>query len=783
MVDSPLSVEVALENNQAESQHLALQIQQLQEKLKRNQEIRKLQEQLQQLQAPQPTTTATRQSRRQQSGRSDSGRQVRISSKKPTLSRDESTLTFQQQRLGDPTTRKQLKQESLPLQPTQEYQAVEEPPPLELPEESLLSAIKKITPGLLEHQAQNTNLTPFEKTKQLWSSAASFTNHQVKTTKKIYRTEPRAESEPATVYELFEQTPGPEESVFWCFSDDSCNLVLQFNWAELEPVLKRETPTWPQNVLDKVKDSEVKELKTYFQRETIDEDVATVLRLYPQSKDAVVSSPDVFTRLMQRIIPSVVEKFQPDSYSNWITSGVKWMAQKTIHATSWVLRNPLWATLLNIVSKVVRLAVCLYFAKITQEEFEKLVKYLFASLSSSNPLFVVAATVVSCLWDVIINFFTGNLAGIGKAISDCVVNVVEKVANLGGVVKMFSNLVVGLLQYVADLVQNIPLVGPLVSGGVKIAQVLLMCSGSPWDCLKSFVSKDAVEKLSVDLVVAKHMGLQLGMFGLLLVMSVFGTALDGIIVTFVPLLRPVLDWLHTKGLGFFQLATYATKLLTQGVSSIFTVLVTTLAEIRGWVEVLWGCGFKRFIQAIRKIFGLVSPSAGSLADVPEDETEISCCMGNIVAELRMAVNATSFLKAGVVNAVSTVKDGVVKAASGVWNWLPCDQRHKVLLFSVPVATVRYKRKRVNFYAFVWKPEAPYSCDQQVHVAPLAQKFKKQFPSAVRYHPQGHGLLINIQRCPRVVQRAFSYLSCPVITLDGTCPLELKELTGHSTLFG
>lgn len=644
----------------------------------------------------------------------------------------------------------------------------------------MLADIVNLLPELTAQRDEYKTLNPYERAKFVWGATTNFVKYKTHNERVILRAAPKPDRETRKTFKLFQENPKPKTSVYWCLlNDEECEIVLHLNWSELEPTLGSEKPTWPQSVLGKV--PEFPELQPFFTSEEIPPDVAQVLRWYPHSREDVVTKPDVFTRwLQQTALPKAFQKFPPstaDSKSNWLVSGVKWLTSNVGKVAVWMLRNPLWAALLNLCSKVARLALCLYFAKITPEELEKLFGYVLASVGGSNPLFVVAIAAVSCLGNLALNVFTGNLSALPFTVAECVAGLAAKVANLGGVVKMFTNLLISVLQYVADFVKDIRFVGPVVQGGVQLVQLLLTCSSSPWDCLKSFVSTDAAQKLTVDLVVSKHMGLQLGTFGLLLTLEFFGTAVEAVLKTYIPPLRPIMQWLEDKGLRLFQLVTYATKTLTQGVGSVFRQLFTTLEEIRGWVEFLWGCGLKRFIHAIQKMFGLEDPAL----PIPSEETQISCCMADLVTELRKAVNTTSFLKEGVAGAAALVKEGVVDAFSTAWNWLPCDQRHKVLLFSAPVATVKYRRKRVHFYAFVWKKEAPYACDQQVHVAPLAQKFKKQFPSAVRHHPQGHGLIINISRCPQVVQRAFRYLHCPVITLDRKCPLELRQLSGGHAL--
>lgn len=459
-----------------------------------------------------------------------------------------------------------------------------------------------------------------------------------------------------------------------------------------------------------------------------------------------------------------------------LKDSLRWIVQKSSNIAKWALQNPLIVALIVLLSKSARIVLCLLFAEISAEEVKNVLKNVFSSLETSNPIFTVVWLIASCLYETAKGMVTAGIAGVGVALSQCAVHLAEKLLNLGGIVKMFTNIAIGMLEYVAQLCTNIPVFGPVLNTFVYVVRNLTTCITNPLTCLLASVLDDSAQKLAVDSVVAKHMGLQLGIFGMLLVLDYMGVMLERLLAIVVPLAVPLITWLHKNNMTLAKFIQYTLTLTTQGYSSLVKFLVTLLDEFHGWLEVLWGCGLKRFIHAVRKKLGLDQPLAGpltaegTLPQIPGEETQISCCMTNIVQELRDAVNTQS------------LAGRVAGAAASVWNWLPCDVSHKSLLFTVPVATVKYKRKKVLFYAFRWKPEAPYACHQRVHVAPLAQRFAKQFPWAVRQHPNGYGMLINLRRCPKVVQQACWYFRCPVISLADNCPLELDELQPEHSLF-
>lgn len=602
------------------------------------------------------------------------------------------------------------------------------------------------------------SLNPTDWAKKYWLASQNLVAERtVQSKPKLYKTKRKHTK---TYHELWTKKPDNTNSLYWCLADH-CEVVLEFNYSELSPLLQTEKPEWPKGVQAKIEilPSEVK--TRWFPTMVIPPDVIGLLELYPASGEAL-QSDGVFYKLVVQSLPEVLEhlKTKAPSWSTWVLDSVSWLAKHAAKATLFLIRNPLLTSFLLLMSKTLRMVACVYFSNLSPEDIQKVLAGLFSNVGSSNPILVVVSFFVSCLFNVAKTLLSGNFVGLGTALADCATALVKKVANLGGLVRMFTDFLLGWLQLIGKALDVVGPLGSVLRSVVKGLQILLNCSGSPLTCVGSVFTDSLAQELSLNLVVSSHLGLQLSTFSLLMLLDLMGEGVEGIIRTYVPIpqLRKLMEYLEKRGIPFSKWIGWSATLAVKGVDYPFRVVWDVLQEVLGWVEFFWGCGLKRLLDKLSQLLGLSS-------EVPGEETQIACCMATIVQELREATQVQS--------TVSSVK-------SMLWNWLPCDARHKTFLLTSPVATVRHGRKTIKFYAFVWNADAPYACQQLVHVAPLAQQIRRQFPRAVRRHPKGYGWLINFKACPKVVQRACRYFRSPVISLEDDCPV--VELRGGDPLF-
>ena len=584
---------------------------------------------------------------------------------------------------------------------------------------------------------------------------------------KLFKAKP---DDSVKIFELWENEPVPKSSVYWCLQD-GCEIVFHFNYKELETVVatakKEENKEvhWPANVWKKITQVEgVHEeiRKKWFATKRIPTDVVELLAYYPKAANAI-EKPNVLTKFLLNILPDLtkhIEHKQQDS--PWITKGLKWIMVKGVSAVKWILKNPIFASLIVLVSNLLRMVLCVYFSDLEAEVVEQILAGIFG-VTKSDPTYHFLYSAAVFIVSFCKNFFTTNWVG-------CIHDISKLTQELLSTswTSVLVNLSVGLLGYFKRFIKKImgdSLLGETIVQVTSVLSGLLTCTSEPLSCIQSIWDDKEAQYIAITNVVKEEIGLRLGMFGLLLLLKVFGFVIDRICFYYsqtIPWLGQAVRLASDHGVTVSNLMIHSVQMLNFSSVGVFVNLADMFWEFHGWVEVVWGCGFKRMVRALSVKLSLAEPSTS--------ESNIACCMANVVQDLRRATQSKSL--------IGNVKDKVKSA----YNFLFCDARYKTMVFQQPVATVRYGRKIVKFYAFMWKPQVPFVSDQRIHIAPMAQKFARQFPETVHMHPEGYGFVIAIEQCPHVLQQAFTYFQCPVISLTKKIQPVIKELTGPNTLF-
>lgn len=577
------------------------------------------------------------------------------------------------------------------------------------------------------------------------------------------------------VVELYNKQPDENNSLTWCLDSKKCELRLRFNYEEFAEELKKPEPQWPQTVWDKVKASELipaSGKEKYFQEPNIPPDVVELLRMYPYCRKKLEKS-SVFVKWLLTLLPHLEMHEGDGSWSQWVTSGLKWVVAKGLRAGLWLLhQNPILVACAILLSKCTRFLLCIYMAKLTRAEVQTMLTHLFNTKVKENPIIQVISWFLTCAWNVVKAIFDWNLQPhVGF---NSIVNALETClpGGLQGVVRWLASFLKSVLQYLVDKLVKVPVVGEYVKSFVEVVIALSnciedmrTCIGEVWKTLKQGTRN--IFYFTMLFLLHKYRKLE----NLLCYVT---SGLCGVVKKLAG--TPV------------SLAMYLAYAAGQG-GLYMNNITGFIDELRGWLDILMGCGLTRMINWLLQYVKV--GGGGQLFP----ESQISCCMANVLQELYDAAhpsfyNRVTAVGAQMVQAVGAGVDAAKRVGAAVWDYaklaLPCDARHKVLVFRDPVGTVQVGRKKVQFFAFVWKRNAPYNCGDGVrslHVAPVAQKLQRQFPDAVRSHPLGYGLVVNLSALPVAVRKFCWYVNCPVISLGaGECVRTVRELYGQNGLF-
>lgn len=588
------------------------------------------------------------------------------------------------------------------------------------------------------------------------------------------------------VVKLYNKQPDENNSVTWCLDSDKCELSLLFNYEEFAEELKKPEPQWPQTVWAKVKESTLipaSDIKKYFQDQNIPPDVVELLRMYPYCRKKLEKS-SVFVKWLLTILPHLEIDKGDGSWSQWVTSGLKWVVAKGLRAGLWLLhQNPILVTFAILLSKCVRFVLCIYKANLTQAEVQTMLTHLFNTKVKENPIIQVISWFLTCAWNVVKAIFDWypqphlGFNSIVKALETCLLE------GLQGIVRWLASFLKSVLQYLVDKLVKVPLVGKYVKSFFEVTVTLFNCIADMQKCIGDFWDGDFWDDF-LDWEALTQGTAKIATFALLFLLHT-NRKLENLLCYVTSGLCGVVEKLAGTPVSLAMYLAYAA-----GQGGLYVNIITGLIEeLSGWLDILVGCGLKRMINWLLQYVKV--GGGGQLFP----ESQISCCMANVLQELYDAAhpsfyNRVTAVGAQMVQAVGAGVDAAKRVGAAVWDYaklvLPCDARHKVLVFRDPVGTVQVGRKKVQFFAFVWKRNAPYNCGDGVrslHVAPVAQKLQRQFPDAVRSHPLGYGLVVNLSALPVAVRKFCWYVNCPVIFLGaGECVRTVRELYGQNGLF-
>lgn len=585
-----------------------------------------------------------------------------------------------------------------------------------------------------------------------------------------------------TVVKLYNKQPDENNSVTWCLDSDKCELRLLFNYEEFAEELKKPEPQWPQTVWAKVKESTLipeSDREKYFQEPNIPPDVVELLRMYPYCRKKLEKS-SVFVKWLLTILPHLEIDKGDGSWSQWVTSGLKWVVAKGLRAGLWLLhQNPILVTFAILLSKCTRFVLCIYMANLTHAEVQTMLTHLFNTIVKENPIIQVISWFLTCAWDVVQAIIAWSLQPLLGFIS--IVNALKNClpGSLQGVVKWLASFLKSVLQYLVDKLVKVPVVGKYVKSFVEVVIALSNCIEDMRTCIGDFWD----DFLDWDALTTQGTA-KIATFALLFLLHT-NRKLENLLCYVTSGLCGVVKKLAGTPVSLAMYLAYAA-----GQGELYMNNITGfIEELRGWLDILMGCGLTRMINWLLQYVKV--GGGGQLFP----ESQISCCMANVLQELYDAAhpsfyNRVTAVGAQMVQAVGAGVDAAKRVGAAVWDYaklaLPCDARHKVLVFRDPVGTVQVGRKKVQFFAFVWKRNAPYNCGDGVrslHVAPVAQKLQRQFPDAVRSHPLGYGLVVNLNALPVAVRKFCWYVNCPVIFLGaGECVRTVRELYGQNGLF-